>query len=66
LFDNPCKNYLNTLLDLFVAVTVFWFWRTRAHPTPKLVIRLVVGAIAALVMLGLLQSINNKVFDPLF
>lgn len=52
-------------LGLFVAVTVFWFWRTRARPTPKLVIRFVVGAIAALVMLGSLQSFNNRLFDPL-
>jgi predicted small integral membrane protein len=52
--------------SLVVAATVFWFWRTRARPTPKLVVRLVVGAIAALVMLALLQSINNRVFDPIF
>lgn len=52
-------------LGLFVAVTAFWFWRARARPTPRLVIRLVVGAIAALVMLGLLQSFNNRLFDPL-
>jgi CHASE2 domain-containing sensor protein len=48
-----------------VAASVFWFWRTRARPTPKLVVRLVVGAIAAMVTLALLQSINNRVFDPL-
>jgi hypothetical protein len=50
----------------FVIATVFWFWRTRARPTPRLVARLVVGAIAALVLLALLQTINNRVFDPLF
>lgn len=53
-------------VGLFVAVTLFWFGRTRARPTLKLVGRLVVGAIAALVFLVLLQSINNRVFDPLF
>lgn len=53
-------------VSLFVAATVFWFWRARARPTPRLVVRLVVGAIAALVILILLQSINNRVFDPLF
>lgn len=50
---------------LFVSVTLFWFWRTRARPTPRLVVRLVAGAIAAFVVLALLQSINNRVFDPL-
>ncbi len=53
-------------VSLFVGAAVFWFWRTRARPTPKLAVRLVVGAIAAFVMLALLQSINNRVFDPLF
>ena len=52
-------------VSLFVAASVFWFWRTQARPTPKLVVRLVVGAIAAMVTLALLQSINNRVFDPL-
>jgi hypothetical protein len=53
-------------ISLFVIATLFWFWRMRARPTPKLVIRLVAGAIVALVVLVLLQSINNRVFDPLF
>ncbi len=53
-------------VSLFVVATVFWFWRTRARPTPRLVARLVVGSIAALVFLALLQTINNRVFDPLF
>ncbi len=52
-------------VSLFVVATIFWFWRTRARPTPKLLVRLVVGAVAALVLLALLQSINNRVFDPL-
>lgn len=53
-------------VTLFIGVTVFWFWRTRARPTPRLVVRLVVGAIAALIIFGLLQSVNNRVFDPVF
>ncbi len=52
-------------VSLFVAVTVFWFWRTRAHFAPKLMVRLVVGAVVAMVILALLQTINNRVFDPL-
>ena len=52
-------------VSLFVVATVFWFWRTRAHPTPRLVVRLMVLTIAAFVVLALLQSINNRVFDPL-
>lgn len=52
-------------VTLFGVATVFWFWRTRAHLTAKLVGRLVVGAIAALVFVGLLQTVNNRVFDPI-
>ncbi len=52
-------------VSLFVAAAVFWFWRTRAVPTPRLMVRLVVGAIAAVVVVALLQTINNRVFDPL-
>lgn len=64
-------SYSGHAIDwLFVSLcfiaAVFWFWRTRARPTPKLVVRLVVGALAALVFLVLLQSINNRLFDPLF
>ncbi len=53
-------------VGLFLAATVFWFWRMRPHPTLRLVGRLVVGAFAALVILALLQSINNRVFDQVF
>ncbi len=52
-------------VSLFVVVTVFWFWRMRVRPAPKLGVRLVLGAIAAFVILALLQTINNRVFDPL-
>ncbi len=48
-------------VGLFAAAAVFWFWRTRARSTPKLAVRLVLGAIAALVALALLQTINNRV-----
>ena len=53
-------------VGLFAMATVFWFWRTGARPTPWLLGRLAVGAVAALTALVLLQSINNAVFDPLF
>ncbi len=53
-------------LGLFAAATAFWFWRTRARLTLRLAGRLVVGALAAVVVVVLLQSINNAVFDPLF
>jgi hypothetical protein len=53
-------------ISLFAIATAFWFWRTRARPTLRLLARLIAGAVAALVVLILLQSINNKVFDPLF
>ncbi len=50
---------------LFVMAAVFWFWRTRARPTLRLVCRLLVGAVAAVAVMVLLQSVNNAVFDPL-
>jgi hypothetical protein len=53
-------------VSLFMAAALFWFWRMRARPTPKLLIRLVIGAIAAMVIVVILQSVNNSVFDPLF
>ena len=53
-------------VGLFLAAIGFWFWRTRAHPTLRLAGRFIVVAVAALVILVLLQSINNAVFDPLF
>ena len=53
-------------VSLFVGVSLFWFLRTRTRPTLRLLGRLAVGAMAALVIVVLLQSINNAVFDPLF
>ncbi len=53
-------------VGIFVAATVFWFWRNGARLTRRLVVRFVVGALAALTAVVLLQSINNAVFDPLF
>ena len=52
-------------VGLFVLATVFWFLRMRVRPTPRLVGRLLVGALAALLVLVVLQSVNNAVFDPL-
>ena len=53
-------------LGLFVLAAAVWFWRTRARLTPRLAARLLSGTLAALVIVVLLQSINNAVFDPLF
>jgi hypothetical protein len=53
-------------LGLFVLSTGYWFWRTRSRLTPQLLGRLLLGAFAALLVVVLLQSINNAVFDPLF
>jgi membrane-bound metal-dependent hydrolase YbcI (DUF457 family) len=50
---------------LFAVAAVFWVWRTRARPTLWLVCRLLVGAVAAVAAIVLLQSVNNAVFDPL-
>ena len=53
-------------LCLFVLAAVFWFWRTRARLTIRLLCRLLLGGAVALAFLVLLQSVNNRVFDPLF
>jgi hypothetical protein len=53
-------------VSLFVITTVLWFLRTRTRLTPRLVGRLALGAIAALVVVVLLQNVNNALFDPLF
>ena len=53
-------------VGLFVLVTVFWFLRLRVRPTLQLLGRLLVGALAALLVLVILQSVNNAAFDPLF
>jgi hypothetical protein len=53
-------------VSLFLIVAAFWFCRTRTRPTSRLVGRLLLGALAALAVVVLLQSVNNAVFDPLF
>ena len=53
-------------VGLFVISTAFWFWRTKARITLRLVGRLTVGAFVAVAGLALLQSVNNAVFDPIF
>ena len=53
-------------VGLFVGATALWFWRARPPLTLRLAGRLAAGALAALVAVCLLQSVNNAVFDPLF
>jgi hypothetical protein len=53
-------------LGLFLMAAALWLWRTRPRLTWRLVGRLFIGAVAALVVLVLLQSVNNTVFDPFF
>ncbi len=53
-------------LGLFILATLFWFWQMRVRPTARLLGRLVLGAVAGLMVLVFLQSINNALFDPLF
>jgi hypothetical protein len=53
-------------VSLFVIAAAFWFWWVRPRLTLRLAARLLIGAIAALIVLVLLQSVNNAVFDPLF
>jgi hypothetical protein len=52
-------------VSLFVIAALFWFLRTGARPSGRLVGRLIVGAIAAMVLVVLLQKANNAAFDPL-
>lgn len=53
-------------VGLFFGAAAVWFWRTRTRLTPRRVGRLLAGALAALVAVVVLQSVNNAVFDPLF
>jgi hypothetical protein len=53
-------------VGVFATATVFWFVRTWARPSPRLVGRLMVGAVVALIAVVAPQSINNALFDPLF
>lgn len=51
---------------LLVVASAFWFWRTRPSLTVRLAVRVMVGSVVALLVLVLLQSINNAIFDPVF
>lgn len=51
---------------LFAAASAFWLWRTRPALTFRLVGRLLAGSAVALLVLVLVQSVNNAVFDRLF
>jgi hypothetical protein len=53
-------------VGLFMIATLFWFVRTRARLTPRLLGRFVVGSLVAMLTVVLLQFVNNAVFDPLF
>ena len=53
-------------LGLFAGAAALWFWQVRPSLTWRLARRLIAGAVAALVVLIVLQSVNNAVFDPLF
>jgi len=53
-------------LGLLVVVAILWFWRMRPRMTCRLGCRLAIGVLAALIVLVVLQSVNNMVFDPLF
>ncbi len=52
-------------VGLFVLAAGMWFWRVRPPVTARLIGRLVVGAVFALVVLVVLQKGNNALFDPL-
>jgi hypothetical protein len=53
-------------LGLFVAAAVFWFWRIHPRISFRLFGRLILGAVVALVLVVVLQSANNAIFDPIF
>ncbi len=50
----------------FAMATGFWFLRTRARLSLGLAGRLIGGALAGLLVVVLLQTINNALFDRLF
>jgi hypothetical protein len=51
---------------LFSLAAFLWFWRVRPRPTVRLAGQLLLGSIAALMVLVALQVVNNLVFNPLF
>ena len=52
-------------VGLFMLATLYWFWKTGARLTRRLMGRLVIGTFAVLKVVVLLQKINNAAFDPL-
>ncbi len=52
-------------VGLFVLAAAAWFWRVRPPVTARLIGRLLLGAVFALVVLIALQVGNNALFDPL-
>lgn len=53
-------------LGLFAGSAALWFWRMRPGVTWRLAGRVFAGAVVGLVVLVVLQSVNNAVFDPFF
>jgi hypothetical protein len=53
-------------VSLFVLAAALWFWRMRPRLTLRLAARLLLGSLAALMVLVALQVVNNLVFNPLF
>jgi hypothetical protein len=51
---------------LFVLAAAAWFLRIHPRVTFRLAGRLILGAVTALVVVVLVQTINNAVFDPVF
>jgi hypothetical protein len=55
-----------SFVGLFVVAAAFWFWRTQPRPTARLFGRFILGTLAALLVVVVLQSVNNAIFDPFF
>jgi uncharacterized RDD family membrane protein YckC len=52
-------------VGLVVTAVGFWIWHTRPRLSLRLVGRVLLGAVTALLVLVVLQVTNNAVFDPL-
>jgi hypothetical protein len=53
-------------LGLFVLAAAFWLLRVRERITLRLLGRFLAGALIALMVVALLQTVNNAVFDRFF
>ncbi len=51
-------------LVLFISGIITWI--TKSKPTYKITGRLLIGAILTILFVGMLQSANNALFDPVF